>query len=93
MYGGMSSPLTIGELEYLVNGTVLSLAATARTDSDRNVVGTALETLESLFKSLKVNRKQLHVYTSFLRSFLFLRKNSFKFSKIITNGPKTLNSY
>ena len=92
MYGGMSFPLAVGELEYLVNGTVLSLAATARTDSDRNVVGTALETLESLFKSLKVNRKQL--YTSFLRSFLFLRKNSFKFSKIITNGPKTLiNSY
>ena len=44
-----------GELEYLVNGTVLSLAATARTDSDRNVVGTALETLESLFNSLKVS--------------------------------------
>lgn len=43
-----------GELEYLVNGTVLSLSATARTDSDRNVVGTTLETLESLLKSLKV---------------------------------------
>lgn len=42
------------ELEYLVNSTVLSLAAIARTDSDRNVVGTTLETLESLFKSIKV---------------------------------------
>lgn len=46
--------LHTGELEYLVNGTVLSLSATARTDSDRNVVGITLETLETLLKSLKV---------------------------------------
>lgn len=43
-----------GELEYLVNGSILSLSATARTDSDRSVVGTTLEVLESLLKSLKV---------------------------------------
>ena len=55
VYGSMNSLPPPGELEYLINSTVLSLAATARTDSDRNVVGTALETMESLFKSLKVS--------------------------------------
>ncbi|CAI7993545.1 Importin-4 [Geodia barretti] len=41
------------ELQFLTNSTVLSLAATARTDSDRNVVGASLESLENIFKSLK----------------------------------------
>ena len=56
----LSLSLVVGEIEYLVNNTVLSFAATARTDNDRNVVGTALETLEAIFKSLKVRVQKCH---------------------------------
>jgi len=44
---------TLADLEILINSTLVSLAATARTDSDRTVVAATLETLEDLFRSLK----------------------------------------
>ncbi len=42
------------DLEYLLNSTFLSFAATVRTDCDRSVVIATLEMLEDLLKSLKV---------------------------------------
>ncbi len=42
-------------IEYLLNSTFLSFAATVRTDCDRSVVIATLETLEDLLKSLKGN--------------------------------------
>ena len=67
----LSLSLVVGEIEYLVNNTVLSFAATARTDNDRNVVGTALETLEAIFKSLKVRVQKCHltIFFSFLSGY------------------------
>ena len=40
-------------LEVLINSTLLSFAATVRTDCDRSVVIATLETLEDLFKGLR----------------------------------------
>ena len=40
-------------LDVLVNSTLLSMAATVRTDSDRTVVIATLETLEDMLKGLK----------------------------------------
>ena len=45
--------LHTGELEGLINSTLVSLAATVRTDSERSVVIATLETLEDFLKSVK----------------------------------------
>ena len=48
-----SSLLFSDDVEVLVNSTLLSMAATVRTDYDRTVVLATLESLEDLLKSLK----------------------------------------
>lgn len=44
---------SLADLEILINSTIVSLAATVRTDPDRTVVIAALESTGDLFRSLK----------------------------------------
>ncbi len=53
-YLSLPIPLFLSDnIEYLVNSTLLSMAATVRTDTDRSVVLATLESLEDLVKALK----------------------------------------
>lgn len=49
----ISTILSSDDLDYLINNTLGSMAATVRTDCDQTVVGATLEALEDLLKSLK----------------------------------------
>ena len=47
------SSTSLADLEILINSTIVSLAATVRTDPDRTVVIATLESTDDLFRSLK----------------------------------------